>query len=411
MTVVTGTRLVLPGPHFGTIEASLISRASSGAKGAALAGLPISWTPPFFVVTTEAFLRFGERIAAGERPISLEFNSFVADLSQNVELLASSRSTRFIARSSAVHETLADRGRFESFRCGTTVSEILNAVGSVWKCFLDRRAGTAETSSIAAVVQAFIAPEVSGHLSNERRISKDARRWTCEFEDSLTLQTRRFAFRASTSKAGRNDLDLRCATAQGLEETIHRLAGVSTVKKQRSHFEWIWDGNRLWVVQCDIEEEFRGSRPKSAFSTGSVVPQPEALKVFVQWQTSEGHWKKINALRTFQKSGLQAGMVFVLEESHTLHELLKGNVTGELVADLEILLKAPIVIRTDVISSEPQLNLPRTDIVRDLRSAVNFLQTKSTELSALGPKYCFIVHRFITAIACAQAFTTPGVVS
>jgi hypothetical protein len=125
-----------------------------GTKAVGLAKLSAHWTPPFLVVATRQEV---EQID-------------LTDLQDAINRLTASTSNELIARSSGPHESLEDRGRYESLRCGTTAAEVTNAVTRIRRHFKDqvqRQEATAD-ARLAVIVQPFISPTRFGHLSNER---------------------------------------------------------------------------------------------------------------------------------------------------------------------------------------------------------------------------------------------------
>ena len=51
------------------------------------------------------------------------------------------------------------------------------------------------------------------------------------------------------------------------------------LEKERCHFEWVWDGNSLWLVQKDIEKIDKGSKPGSNWKYEDLKISTENLQV------------------------------------------------------------------------------------------------------------------------------------
>lgn len=414
METVLPTPWVIPGHLLSNGTEQYCGSTIVGAKGASLARLPHDWTPPFFVITVDAYKSWISRFNANSSDILvtpkwLTMQRLISEALQSLEL---GGQAMLLARSSAEQETLRDRGRYDSILCKCDIHSISDGVVRIWRGFYEQQSAGAD-AGIAVIVQRHVTATAAGHLANERRVSRSPRQWLCELEDGLQQKTKHIMFR-TTGHNTAEEINLKCSTADELKLRLQEIAESFTVQAGRHHFEWVWDSNKLWVVQWDHEEEFRGPRPGALYRDAVATDPVGTLRVFVPEQQTKGSWRKIEALRTFRSCGLPTAQVFVLENQRTQKELAGGRISKRLQGDLLQLLKAPIVIRTDVDSVLPREHflLPRTDSVRSVEGAADFLQTTTAKLvrDGLAPgQFCFIAHRFIPAAACAQSFNPPGV--
>jgi len=390
-----------------------------GNKAAELQSLPRFWTPPFVVITTLAHRRWKEDRYSHEtaQPSSLLWLVTEAGLMQHISSLSAGQSESLIVRSSAPAETLPYRGRYESVRCAATCEAVLDAVSIVWQQAeaATQPSGTIKSREIAVIVQAYVRTLAAGHLSNERRVSRRVTDWLCEFEVPIPRKrgtVLRFAAKKSNLPPERADFS--CETEQNLEEKLRTLAAITSGSGQRCHYEWVWDGYRLWVVQRDTEPDYRASPHRIRTTIPATDAEPPRLRAFVEEANAAGSWQKIECVRTFRACGLAVARVFLLENSRMLGQLINGMISDDLRADLSWLLHFPIVIRTDVMKSAGQssLLLPRTDAVMDIDCAMDFMCGTAAEFARNGLKadaFCFIAHRFIHSRSCAFSFSWPGI--
>jgi predicted house-cleaning noncanonical NTP pyrophosphatase (MazG superfamily) len=378
-----------------------------GDKAAGLVGIPDSWTPPFIILPTYAQTQWSAdpKRLVDDLAVDPVLNGFFGSHSESFPSA--------IVRSSAVHETLDDRGLYESIRCEFTKPEVLRTVGTIWSK-LSKFAEITDDSRplrMALLIQPLIKQQLLGHLSNERRVSNRATVWVCEIESSTmeASQTHRFGIKRTT---GPIDPLPRCKDKTELENCLRVVAACSS-EARRIHYEWVWDGFRLWIVQTDFEEDYAGPLPCSAWTSPPSTDIAFEVKALVEEPSAKRDWRKIRCVRTFRACEIPTAKLFVLEDSDLIEEVADGKVSGALRNDLSWLCKSPIVIRTDVHEScglAPEM-LPRTNTIRSLEKAVEFLIENAAIFRKRGVRpeqYCFILHRFIPSKACAYSYSRPG---
>ena len=392
-------------------------RENVGDKALGLKSLPSFWTPPFLVLTTQAHKLW--KLDRNRDMLSqiLNVNQIKKEwgLINHISHLPSEKTSMFIVRSSAPGETLLERGQFESKHCKGTPEETINTVISIWEN-TEKVIRTCEkpiNKEIALVIQQYITPLASGHLSNERRVSRRITDWMCEFDHPYRKKKPIIRFKVKNTNNSIQDVSLLCKTDKELYKKIQTVASFSIRLKKRIHYEWVWDGKKLWIVQKDIEEDYIGSSPKNRGSAQTKKVKEPLLTVFVKEPNASNVWRKIVNVRTFRKCGLPVAKLFVLEDSKTIKQLIKGKITENLRKDLTELIRLPIVIRTDIKKSTDyqSLLLDRTDCVHNIDDATNFMikVAKKLQKSGLGPNdFCFITHRFIHSRSSVYSLSWPN---
>lgn len=379
-----------------------------GGKGAALVSLPEAWVPSYGVITTEAHSRW---LGLRERVGSLAAaRNALADVSASDLRALSAGSARLIVRSSATQESLGERGLHRSVETGDSKEQVASACKLVWDASLH------EPGKMAVLVQPLIKSLASGHLSNERRLTQKKSDWVCQI-DSGVVESRCHRVRAEKTDPGLGD-PLYCDEEARLVKVLARVATFGYSFEDRVHFEWVWDGKRVWVVQADTDSVPAGAvRPGDPWlefaSQNRVNVEPEIgpFEVLKPWNDSNSEWGKVSCLNVFSECGLPVPRVYLLESPEYIAQLRSGDAPASLERDLDHLLECPIVIRTNVKSEEgSEVLSPRTDVVMGREDALGFMQRTAQELDAGGVSdkdFCFLIHRYVPAKAAAIAFGTP----
>ncbi len=383
------------------------TRALIGEKAFGLTRIPESWAPHFVVLSTRAYAVWKQDPTYLIK--HLESNSVLA----NFVSLHGVGHGEVIVRSSAVAETLDDRGRHESVTCNITIQDITNTSNTLWSKVLSSGSPEGEALvEMALIIQLLIKPRALGHLSNERRVSKNSSNWICEIESSNAEDADTYNIGVKKKDSLIDPLPA-CKSPKDVELCLRQIASGVSGFNQRAHLEWVWDGARLWVVQIDFEDDFIGSPPCSSWSGHRSSDASFAFKALVEEPQASGKWRKIECVRTFRECSIPTAKLFVLESGEINRSLAGGNCDPRLLDDLNWLCNAPVVIRTDlVVSSGLTLEmLPRTNTVSKLEDAIAFLKENATRFVNGGlaeDQFCFIFHRFIPSKACAYSFSRPG---
>lgn len=355
--------------------------------------MPPAWVPPFFVVTTaaqEASLSAPDADSSGRLPL-VDTTEFQDLLAQHV-----SRDGLVIVRSSAIRETMDERGRFESHRTSADPEGVGAAIKKIWR--------SAEGSSMAVLIQTFVKPLLAGHLSNERRVSRTDNDWTFEYGNELgrfTLRTPAFEDVV--------EQQLTCTAAEDIPQALKRLAVYSLKWSTRIHYEWVWDGAQLFVVQADREDIKIGAPPKDQWLYDPPAHKLDGLTIFRELSDVTTEWKKLATSRLMRELGLPSIPQYVLEAPDELRKLAAGERSPDLQVDLLKLLEWPVVIRTDK-KADFELVLPRTDTIRTVDEAFAFLTSVANQYVQRGvdvDQFAFILHHFTASRASALALAKP----
>jgi len=385
---------------------------SRGGKLEGLAPLPRKWVPYFFSISQEFHRRWidqGSRATTEATDIldPVEKNwiqTHVSNLGDRPE------SVSLIVRSNAREEGLEQRGLLKSFRCDGTVEAIFDAAMEVFRSAAE--AGI--VTPMGLIVQSFCAPVLSGHLSNERRVSEAIRRWICEIDSSSQLGKemgpRVIKLRVEKANVLRAN-ELMCEDRKRLWSTLRSLGRYIYEKKERRHLEWVWDGNRLWIVQNDHAPDPSGESPESDETPAPPPVRAGSLKQFRLFSSSDAkRWQKLKCVETFRSMGLPTTPLFVLNGAAELRKLAKREALPGLALDLKVLTQVPLVVRTDI-AGETTFFANRTDGLSRPEPAIEFMRDTASHLANAGvaPKnICFIAHRFIPAHASAFSMATAN---
>lgn len=367
----------------------LISDDEGGTKASGLSRLPLHWRPEFFVM----------KQSAGADDASLE--SAILDLLRH-------ESDTLIVRSSAAGETLEARGQLKSYRCDCTPGAVRIAARSI----IDQARSTGiGDNDIFLIVQRYVPAELTGHLSNERRVSRESTTWRVEYVDSEG--TNQSHDRFSVKRAPPSDqISLQCSTRQELDRCLFQTCQSLSGLRERLHLEWAWGEGRLWLLQLDVEDVAEGVDPFRVCSEHQHSRERASISMPLAIDSCKG-WRKAEALKRFRRCGLSAQDIYILEGGELMHAIVAGRISQSVRDDIAALASDSLVIRTDctIEDSGPGFNLPRSDTIRSSVEAEAFLQETGSKLVAAGIPYdafCFLLHRFIPAAGCAFAFSKPG---
>lgn len=371
-----------------------------GGKAQGLVRLPAEWTPPFVVLTSEF-----TRMVRSTSPRAA-FHDLSALAKESVEkLLTECRIRRqdttvapkILVRSNAVEESgLTSRGLYRSLVSEPELDSILEAVGELL-----------EMSPQMRVVLQGAVYGINGHLSNERRVS--GRRDRGLVEGLRRSSSRGGLISSSPFRDGPLNARTLAQAEQRLREVLdwmaHRFSGSGAA-------EWVWDGERLWVVQMD--------EVTSQTSHGDVVAylraRPRRYKsraIRIEGATHfEGvdgaEWQKLSRALRFRCLGLPAPSIYVSTgDSWTEESGLQ--LCRELVASNQ----GMWVIRTDVAKSSganPDL-LPTSDPTDDPLQLAAFMTRTAHQFAdnGLNPhEWAFLSAPLVEAHVSVMAFARPN---
>jgi predicted house-cleaning noncanonical NTP pyrophosphatase (MazG superfamily) len=380
------------------LDVNLITPIRVGLKAYGLASMPIEWVPPFVVVSSSCF--------HGELH-DLRINQLITEGLARAGL---AETERVIVRSSGSSEGMGNRGQFVSRHCllddvVSTIKELMLALPS------------GNTAALHWIVQQSISTHQLGHLSNERRLRKEHRDWILEVETFKNRggHTVPFAIRYWRDGMEPKSLDLSCTSDLEISRKLRRVAMWAMQFATRLHFEWVWDGRRIWIVQAQAEEGISGKDPYSLIPLHLPPVDVASLKVFRL--ANEKDYKTYGKLRNahlYAELGYQMPHFYVLDDDREIASVLAGRLSDNLKADVAELTKRPLILRTDgqSIPKEKREMLPRSDVLSSAESATRWLgnqfRSKIKESNLDEARLCLLAHHFIPSVASAWAGAEPG---
>jgi len=366
-----------------------------GLKALGLSALPADWVPPFFVVDADAAAH------SGTSP------SFAANCRKALE--RSGIGPEAIVRSSGAAETMQERGRLLSEVCPhSDVHRIVHQ--------LSKKVREMTSSTVHWLVERWVQPSRSGHLSNERHLVYEPRDWVVEVD----LQRDAPGYRSSVAIRRWRDAQsispaaLWCNSEAQVGLRLKPVAQFGLNANGRMHFEWVWSGSRLWIVQADLADPPTGVDPITLLPPSLPRVHPGSLSLFSGATAPQlNQYVKLRNARLYAEMGYRMPDFYVLEESSVINEILSGHVPESLEPDLAELTKRPLIIRTDGVDIPPDKRemLPRSDELRSSADARSFLEgpfRKRIHDAQLAPfQLCLLGHHFIPSIASAWARAEP----
>jgi len=183
----------------------------------------------------------------------------------------------------------------------------------------------------------------------------------------------------------------------------------------RMHFEWVWNGRAVRIVQADIADVLAGVDPASLLPSHVPNISVESLSTFQVANPEQfGKFGKLRNAKTYGGLGYVMPMFYVLDDAKTLSTILGGTVPVALDCDLAELTKRPLILRTDGtnIPTNKREMLPRSDELRTLSDAKAWLlgpfRSAIHQSELQQSSLCLIGHHFIPSVASAWARAEPG---
>lgn len=380
-----------------TLSPDEVTAQAVGIKGFGLAAIPQPWCSPFLAIDANVGLPKWQ-------PSTQDLLSFLA-------FAGVPATGELIVRSSGTDETLAQRGRLDS-----RTANVDNLVAIVRELAASVPADV--VGAVHWIVQEKLPTRRQGHLSNERRLKYEKRDWLVEKEASPTFGVSSESFGIRRWRDGRRlrIAELACLSEKQIQKALRWVAIWATQFDERFHFEWIWDGKRVILVQLDLESVLPGCDPKKLVSrTRLRQVAPKALTLFAP--ATDEHYastRKLKNAALYRNLGYTMPPFFVLDDKATIKELMNGTVSESLMRDLADLTKRPLIIRTDGddLPADKREMLPRSDELRNCREAVRWLSKEFPRLVAKGGlgdyRLKLLAHHFIPSLASAWARATPN---
>lgn len=385
-----------------TLDRSDVTPERVGIKAYGLASLPSIWTRPFFVVPHT----------------SSPTNAAITEVLKRLRIGAEKK---FIVRSSGVDESMERRGALESSECST--SDIVSQVNKLRQRLDDR--GLLGAQPIHFVIQVLIPARAKGHLSNERRIAEQKRDWISEVEasDNHPVEAKSISLRHWRDSQTSNEGALSCRYRAQYVQCLTSVARWAHERLIRVHFEWVWDGQAVYLVQADSCNEIIGgvhpadlvqSLPKLGIMSSNLQSFREASPNDYQ------QYRKLANARLYRELGYQMVAFYVLDDPVEIRSIIQdGKCSKSLLEDLKLLVARPLVIRTDGQSVPDELKqmLPRSEELRSVDQAERWLlnefrqhaihKKSDSTVQFMDCSPCLIAHHFVPATAAAWCQAQP----
>ena len=393
------------------IDPSKIDVKDVGEKAYGLACLPKVWTPEWFLVSADCFREYSGSTLPELKEMALEKWSKLCIQKIKTSNLANSQ--KIIIRSSGTNETLKDRGKYYS-RTGDQ-AEFKETLRNCLEENLNDP--DSKDQDINFVVQAYVQPKEKGHLSNERRCSKEQRDWLGEIErqphsEPFKVNYRRWRTDIEVDSACKKPIP--CNLSITLQKSLMIVAAWAQSISSRLHFEWVWNGNHIFLVQLE-KEVTTGTFVPTNTQNSTIDKETPELKIFRKInKTDAKRYRKIRNVFVYLDLELPIVPIYILDDMNELKKLSQGTVSHRLRKDIDSLTKTSLIIRTDISSDNQTLlqMLPRSEELRSSKSALNWLKKNAKSLlgdSQLSKeKITFICHNFIPSEAAAFSFSSPG---
>jgi predicted house-cleaning noncanonical NTP pyrophosphatase (MazG superfamily) len=367
-----------------------------GWKAFGLSCLPTKWVPPFVVIHCEA-------VTEPDQDVLAQASVIKALAEENIS------SAQVIVRSSGSSETMEDRGRLVSSVC--SAQNVISTIRKLRKSLLP------SSEAVYWIVQEYVTPIAKGHLSNERRLSREKRDFIAEFEISPNSSTYMTPVAVRRWRDGTpiSAVRLACQSQLQVPTLLKKVALWASQLAQRVHFEWVWSGNALHIVQVDADMNSDSGVSPTLLCTKHLPDiSAESLTCF---RIAKGEdferFPKLHNAKIYSELGYKMPPFFVLTDPDVLGEILRGHIRDDLARDLAELTKRPLIVRTDGtdIPSNCREMLPRSDELRKVENAQTWLTStfrEAIEATALQQcSLCLIAHHFIPSTAAAWARAEP----
>lgn len=394
-----------------TLSFEKISISLVGEKAYGLTCLPKAWTLPFIVLSKDLLENY--RALKDDEKFSTYYQEiWKANVETGLNLNLDTNSP-LIIRSSSTEEGLDERGKLHS--TSSSIQALITDLLSLIKKLSEDH--ELDGLSIPLIIQNYIPEEKDkGHLSNERRLYKDTRDWIGETEGSK-LEDRVFKiilrnWREKIDLQSYTKKSLECSSRFNIKNTLKIAAQWAyNIQHLRIHFEWVFDGHNIYIVQADEAKNNNGINPHKVYEHLKKPKNIDFIPSVLKEITSQ-HAKvypKIHNVFVYQKLKFPIAKLYILEDKEYINKLKINEVPSGLESDLTSLFQSNFIIRMDVNTEAQNFRqmLPRTD-VDNPTEALKWLKEECRNLSNLEEhNFVFIFHGFIPAIASAFAYAAP----
>lgn len=377
-----------------------------GAKAAGLLDVPSAWVPPFVAVSPKLTADYEVASRTLRRTLVARWCTLI---SEGLEVRGIESQNTLILRSNAVVERLRDRGSYSSRP--TTVGELPRDL----EALLSALGPKPPSAQLGLIIQQYIDPVRIGHLSNERRVAKEARDAAIQSTVMKTgeVTEQKIAhrnWRRSDSVRGK---PLQCTSAEAIKSALRDPLALAAQRGNRMHYERVWDGSVVHIAQADqAPDECGGVAPSACLTTTSVPSALPRLQRFsVATAVTANDTEKLRSHITYSTAGFWQPTFYVLDDARTMRSIAKGILPPDVEDDLERLVSAPLIIRTACRGNALAL-LPRSHLLTDPDTVRAWLLGDLADgiaAKGLSPEAVTILaHHYIPARAAAFSHCIPG---
>jgi len=379
---------------------------SFGCKAKGLVEVPQRWGLPFFVISHEFFENCK---SAGNRTLEAVVAEWEPAILDGIAKCIPNAPS-VILRSSGSKETIVARGQYESYSCNVediseTLLKLVRDLQGIADIAQDR---------ISILCQEFREPVKRGHLSNERRCCKESRDWLGETEqDAFSIGVRKWRKQLSIEDVIAKSIE--CHFESQIISQLHNVAYWATERSLRVHFEWVWDGKYIWIVQADREDlDLNYGINPEKIAIVNIPDTSDTMSALVHFSDESNiKYRKLENCHIYKDLGIKTANLYVLDDYAAIHSIASGNFSPDLVNDLQKLCVLPLIIRCDTIEEDKAKRqmLPRTEGITSLESAKKWLTDQARKFISkeLGIEtIAFVFHNFIPSKSSAFVYAEPS---
>ena len=293
------------------LQPTNVTPETVGLKACGLSSLPAVWMRPFFV------------IPAGTTPTP-------AALRLAMSRLGFAPDKKLIVRSSGIDESMRSRGALDSAECDlATLQDVINRL----RASLNSRT-TDGDARVHWIVQQLLPALAKGHLSNEARVAEDKRDWLAEVEGSVAhaAETRPISLRTWRDNRPPHEELLLCQYRERYTQALSTVARWAYERLIRVHFEWVWDGRAVYLVQADLcDDSADGVVPKELVQIPkSATIAEQQLRLF-RAATAEdfSKYRKLANARLYRNLGYEMIPFYVLDDQCEIGNLIENGRCSE----------------------------------------------------------------------------------
>jgi predicted house-cleaning noncanonical NTP pyrophosphatase (MazG superfamily) len=381
-----------------------LSAVEVGGKARGLWSLPQAWAPPF-VVFRLPFFDLCRELGVPHALAGLSGDD--AELLQHVVDGVRDGAKKVIVRSNAPDEArFENRGRYVSVDADAQPQALATAISKVVR---------QADGPMCVLVQALVERSVWGHLSNERRVSKRRTTWLVEehaagdLDPSHRVITPRPAPPAPLYASHRDELPDR------LREVAAHLAS----KDHLTHCEWVWDGQRVWIVQADRITPSPGDADRYLGSRAAPPADESTLRLLTTLDPEEAsRWSKLARRTVMQQLGMPVPPVHFLGGEVCRDIARHRSAFEEDFAALSSDGSIPLVLRCDLLREaddgdvgESALSLPTSKPSVDATAALTFIERVAEHFAASGiehTRWAVLPAQLVPARASIMVQARPG---